>query len=1752
MENKNSSNKDLSERTTYQKNAKEIKRHILAESKTLIIKDTSEGEEERFLIKETNCFQKEIMKENNGILKETVTSESFSKRIDSTEKYDKLKREINNPGKIGDMATVTVDRYRCQRPLRDIIGKREQRREELEKMEGDLRQRLDMLECSIPAVMVWNIWRLSQGAPVCRIKRILEKQFKDTRELSCRSTPSCHYDCRVREVEAERKLALKKVEEARTLWSEKLMTLEERKKKLYEARKIQEEQRNAIERLNEENRILQEAMEKKAMEMDESCQCGDTQCKQRHLRKVSSVTSIESGDIQCLEKLQRLAEEEVITKREIIELERREEAYMRTLQQADEMWSKMEGDVVSTTSTLQKQLDMKTAANQQLANRVCELEDALEKCRARLATCRTELEKFLSIEKVEATIGRDDDVAKVADKEVAVKAKVVHRPIGRIDDIATVKDDEVLAKVEIADEGVLAKTKVVDEEVLAITEVEDKEALARVVLTDADVEATFIVDDKLVSVKPDLTDLAVDRPIDLIRIEDAESIVRPEDVAYEQQRFKEVREYLAQLGSLEELYTDDGVPCAHDFVCNDVVSSPTGMTDEELIALDIEHPALMKKRDEIVITEEQERQFQKELVKKPYNAVDGIEKREKKENEIPSVEIERKIAEKVEKRIAEIVDVKETVTPRTVEEADDRLVTMPKDRTPEVNKIEAGNKQNQGIVIQRDTILSWIDAINMIRTTAAKHPDCSEVKKDADILAEQVGTYVGIKAKEVEEENAAIDKEGKQKKVIEKNEIKIKIDKNEKVISKTKLQDELIILKAKEMEPVIKTDSVPFPNSEEASAEVKVPMEAIAESELLPTFTKEEVSIGIKLPTAVSIEDSFQPPTIHNKKDLKNDTIPLAIFEPTIEEIKAEETRVEAIINNAKEIEIPKNKITERKAVVEDLVNNELITKLEANDKIVNFIEEKMLVVPKVEKEEQKIIFNHIEKIDEKEKDIPTEIKIKEITVENEKSDKVLPVTEIEESKFVEHVAEKSKQISPLDETKITDTKEIIRTDKIVEVSPVAEMEEAEQEKTMPAVDVKEVEKIMPETISPTVDITEVEMFEPDKFHIIDDKKAITNAIEEKIKTEEPTPILNKKEKSLLLDAVIKEKIENEKPAIKKEEIEIAESLLIAEVTEKEKNEVTESPQIEVIEKKEKNEAVKLPPISDMAKEEKIEVAEVSPITDIIKKEQIESKELLLNMIKKDEIEAEKLLPRADVIIEEKNEIIQPVPTIPIIKKEMEEEIDDSEKMLKVEIKKEKDEEIEEVALPKKLIPTVELPEEEEEIPQVEKEEILTTVPLPKKPTPKIKKEIPEEEKPEMVQIELKIPIAEIKLTEMEVTTIPFDPRLVAQPYLIVTKIKEKEQIIPTKPPCYLECCLRPPIETTRQFEIPQTDVPQTEVVQTEVIQAEVVQTKMMQTEIVQNEVEQAKVVHTEAVKTEVVQITSQTISTAEPSRIRNISEYLKPTELKAPRTEITSDRPEITGRKMLKRLKDQSTVTTSSTGSPTDKTSHVSHDRVVRDERERARVPTDELLRSIKIAAGLTRPDTEREIRTINYGRRSDETGRAVCNCCSCGKTPTPPPTRPRLEVQPQIDATPPAVAAFERMFIRPKIDHPISHDKLCSDCKAKMQSRMPRERHHVEKIIKKISHDQESCDSVSLTGKTYHVVSRKRVIEKRDQACLAKIHKQKPNPIEQKRKDDLQPILEDSEKSTVEPLSSSCICFKLEKTGVKPIKKGNCYCED
>lgn len=744
-----------SRRIVDRRNVVETARRSLAESDVAAAAARREGKTET---NRKNSSRDETAEaNNNGTLKETTASESrckggddIGKRDGSTRENegdalarvmsadrlgethgrslretlapspsstsDGAGREGKNSGEIGRAAMIGARR---RKPFRDIIGKREQRREELERMEGNLRQRLDMLECSIPAVLVWNVWRMAQGAPVCKIKRILEKQFKDVAACApaCRSTPSRHYDCRVREAEAERKLALRKMEEARALWTDKYAALEERKGRLEEAKRIQQEQSNMMERLNEEAQALREATEKERA--DESCQhgeCGDTRCKRRWLDKLPSVTSIQYEDIQCLERLQQLAEEEIIVKRDIAELERREEAYMRTLQQADELWSKVETDAAGTASELQRQLDMKTAANQRLADRVCELEDALEKCRARMAACRTELEKFVSIEKVETVIGRDDDVAQVADKEVAVRAKVVHRPVGRPDDVATVKDDEVSAEVEVADATTLARVEIADEEISA-----------RTVLID--------VVDEDVWAKPVTADLAVDRQIDLVPIADTASAIRPEDFAYEQQKLKEVRRYLAQLGSLEELYEDDGEACPPDFACSGVVVSPTGMTDEELIALGVVETAEPTERIDgrLLASDEEEEERERrrspplELAKEKNDVADYIAEEEKTTVRIPGVETEGVVTERIQERSVGVADlpVREVVTRRRImreEEEDVSPVTMPDERrvrAPEAKKIN----DDRDIAIQRDKILSWMDAIDKIRATIAVRRD---------------------------------------------------------------------------------------------------------------------------------------------------------------------------------------------------------------------------------------------------------------------------------------------------------------------------------------------------------------------------------------------------------------------------------------------------------------------------------------------------------------------------------------------------------------------------------------------------------------------------------------------------------------------------------------------------------------------------------------------------------------------------------------------------------------------------------------------------------------------------------------------------------------------------------------------------------------------------------------------------------------------------------------------------------------------
>lgn len=278
-----------------------------------------------------------------------------------------------------------------------------------------------------------------------------------------------------------------------------------------------------------------------------------------------SCASIKSNDIECLEKLQQLAENEVYMKRKIAELESREEAYMRTLQQADELWCKVDADAASTASALQDQLHMKTTANQQMADRICQLEDVIEQLRKRLATCRGELEKYMSISKIEALIGKDDDFADVLEKGILVEVPVKDKEVGRVEDLA-----------DVDDVGILVKDDVVEKDVLAVVELVDIDLEAKPDIVDVDIE-----------IKPDMVDVAM-RVVraDLIDVDDAQMAIHPDDFAYEDERLRQAQDYLARIGSLSELdkYGDDYI-CASDFICNDVVFSETGLTEEEMIAL---------------------------------------------------------------------------------------------------------------------------------------------------------------------------------------------------------------------------------------------------------------------------------------------------------------------------------------------------------------------------------------------------------------------------------------------------------------------------------------------------------------------------------------------------------------------------------------------------------------------------------------------------------------------------------------------------------------------------------------------------------------------------------------------------------------------------------------------------------------------------------------------------------------------------------------------------------------------------------------------------------------------------------------------------------------------------------------------------------------------------------------------------------------------------------------------------------------
>lgn len=263
-----------------------------------------------------------------------------------------------------------------------LLNKYEQRNYDLEEREVELRHRLEMLENSMPVLIMWNVWRLMQNTGISRVKvteavsSALVKpsvgNSDDSREGSGPNTslqlsvrrypayPDIPDSSRLRDVEQEQQKILAERLEAEKRWR----TTEEWLRSRLHFLEAQTELMNAeIQRYKES----EDTYKKKISEMENEFYCmkngsqatrnkasnpaSETKAEtELNHNQLAVVRSVKCGELGCERRLQELLQSETDMKKRISELETKEKAYMETLQQADELWSDMENSYMKRIS----------------------------------------------------------------------------------------------------------------------------------------------------------------------------------------------------------------------------------------------------------------------------------------------------------------------------------------------------------------------------------------------------------------------------------------------------------------------------------------------------------------------------------------------------------------------------------------------------------------------------------------------------------------------------------------------------------------------------------------------------------------------------------------------------------------------------------------------------------------------------------------------------------------------------------------------------------------------------------------------------------------------------------------------------------------------------------------------------------------------------------------------------------------------------------------------------------------------------------------------------------------------------------------------------------------------------------------------------------------------------------------------------------------------------------------------------------
>lgn len=231
-----------------------------------------------------------------------------------------------------EMETQVEEKKQASR-MEAIVKNYEKKNQELEERELEVRYRLQMLENTMPALMMWNMWRMmmtmqnqNPGMPMPTVT--------GSPQVTMGSIPLGGTNPK------EEELLLK------------LQALESR--------------------LNTENRMLQESknteetLRNKVRDLEMVLDSKDT--------NIMHILDRDSGqDVEAFEKLSRMAKDRVEMDRRIKDLELKEKMYQETLQQVDVMFADMEGNY---TKQLQDKDDALYKKENQLAESEFKLRQA--------------------------------------------------------------------------------------------------------------------------------------------------------------------------------------------------------------------------------------------------------------------------------------------------------------------------------------------------------------------------------------------------------------------------------------------------------------------------------------------------------------------------------------------------------------------------------------------------------------------------------------------------------------------------------------------------------------------------------------------------------------------------------------------------------------------------------------------------------------------------------------------------------------------------------------------------------------------------------------------------------------------------------------------------------------------------------------------------------------------------------------------------------------------------------------------------------------------------------------------------------------------------------------------------------------------------------------------------------------------------------------------------------------------------------